>query len=410
MRRTVAPLRTKETQTLQADDFPALAEVLHHLEVENRAPFRGCRVVFVQHVHTSLVPLVDAVLRGGADLEQVTVVAKAYSARPLAVEALRERGVRVGCHDRMRDPTRSYEIELEQDVEGILDGLDAGESAPLLVLDEGAVAARVLARRPRLASRARVVEQTTRGARWADSAAVGFPVVDVARSQAKAEYEAPLVARSMAAQLALVSDELNLSIHEIGLIGYGRMGARLADALGATARVVVHEVDEARGALAAQDGVAVRPLADLLSTVDVVVGCTGGNLLREEDVRLLGRSVALVNGASSDIEFALWRRRRAEAIVPGSHGDALQPWRNHYAVDQAPHRHVLVAGGFPINFYGTEEPLSPREFQLTRALMLAGAVQAMGGLPPGVTPLEDGVQRRIVDAYASERAGEQVTA
>src|SRR5437764_5594988 len=222
--------------------YVVIDEVMRHLDVAGQAPFRGRSVLAVQHVHSSLVPLVDALCAGGADHTRVTVVGKSYSTRLPAVDTLRDRGVTVVDPHRMSDPLRSYEDELDARVERTLEALRGapGGDAPLLVVDEGAVATKVLARRPDLAGTVHVVEQTTRGARWVDSAAVRFPVVDVARSAAKAGLEAPLVAGSMVSRLTEVLPALGRSPRRAGVVGYGRMGARLAALLGRHFEVAVH--------------------------------------------------------------------------------------------------------------------------------------------------------------------------
>lgn len=380
--------------------FPVLEEALR-TSPGPAAPFGDCHVLAVQHVHTSMVPLVEALRLGGAEVGRITVVGKSYSTRPRAVAALREGGVTVVDPGRMEDPGRSYEVELEQQVTTVLADLrtrTARSGTTLLVLDEGAVAGKVLTRMPALAARARVVEQTTRGARWLETAHVPFPVVDVARSAAKATLEGPLVARCMAVGLRRILGETSRTAHRVGIVGYGRMGARLAGELAGEAEILVSDTDAAQLRRARADGYRVCPRDELLPAVDVLVGCTGGPILDER--ALAGRTapLLLVNGASSDIEFALWHTRRPEAIVSGA--DAATPWTNHYAVDPA-RRVILAAGGFPSNFYGTGEPLTARQFQLTRALMLAGAIQAGRLTAPGLTPLDSAVQVALSASYAS---------
>lgn len=381
--------------------FPVIDEVLTAAGIVESRLFADHDVVAVQHVHSSLVPLIDAVCAGGADPGRVTVVAKSYSSRPVAVAALRSRGVRVVDEARMRDPGRSYEVELAEEVARVLDRLRPG--GRLLVIDEGAVAARALVSRPDLARGARVVEQTTRGARFADTPEVSFPVVDVARSAAKASLEAPAVARSMVDGLLTVLTGLGLRPDRVGLVGYGRMGVRLAGLLAGSMEVFVHDKDERNADRAALDGWGVCDLDRLLAEVDVLMGCTGTAILTESDLPRLGRPMVLVNGASSDIEFALWPLRRAEMITAGrvTPPDPYRPWDNHYALAST-QRHLLIAGGFPINFFGGDEPISAYDFQLTRSLMLAGAAQAVRDAVPGLTPLNNAIQEIISTAY--ERA------
>lgn len=381
--------------------FQVLAEVVQKLDIEFHQPFRGHHILAVQHVHSSMAPLVDALLLGGADPDELTVVSKAYSSKPRALAAVRQRGVRVVEADEMADPCHSYEIELREAVAGLLDR--AAESGrPLLVLDEGAVASRGLRPRPDLAGRTRLVEQTTRGARWDEQAGLQFTVVDVARSAAKAEFEAPLVARAMVDGLLIALADLDLQPRRVGLVGYGRMGLRLARRLSRHFEVAVTDTASDNVRRAQADGFKVGLLADLAGEAELLIGCTGSAIVDERSLEGFKASLILANGASSDIEFALWGRRKPDSIVHSrAGGSAKRPWDNHYTLGSTV-RHTLLAGGFPVNFYHPAEPITPQEFQLTRALMLAGAVQAVAESRPGVTPLADAAQHLVVAAY--ERA------
>lgn len=394
------------------DEYSVITAAMRRLELIERAPFAGCDVLAVQHVHSSLIPLVEALCQAGVERSDVTVVAKSYSARPLAVAELRERRVRVIDPERMRDPGQSYEIELAERVAAVLDELAADDTTrPLLVLDEGAVAMKLLVHRPELATRAKVVEQTTRGARWAETASLLFPVVDVARSATKAEIEAPMVARSMVTGLLLALSEIPLTRPErMGLIGYGRMGAKLSSLLSDHFDVAVHDLDEWHAELARANRLRVRTFDELLAESELIMGCTGSVVLTEQDLASVSRPLVLANGASSDIEFALWHKRCPAAIIPGAiPGDAYQPWRNHYLID-ATRRHAMLAGGFPVNFYPPGEPIPATKFQLTRSLMLAGAAQVVGASRAGLMPLDTEIQRTISAAFESATWQAEVSA
>ncbi|MET0416948.1 MAG: hypothetical protein ABW022_13100 [Actinoplanes sp.] len=389
--------------TAAVKDFPVIDAVVRALDLTERAPFHGCVVLAVQHVHSSMLALLGGLRCGGAEAGSVTVVGKSYSTRVPAVEALRAAGVEVVDPLKMTDPLRSFEDELAAQVTATIAALRPrlGSDTRLLVIDEGAVATKALLQHddPDLLGRVHVVEQTTRGARWTETAEPPFPVVDVARSAAKADLEGPLVTASMVAGLDMAMAAIGHHPKRIGIVGYGRMGARLAGLLSARHAVAVHDTAEHNLAVARADGRRVLSREALLDEVDVLIGCTGSPILDDRDLAGLRRPLLFVNGASSDIEFALWRHRTAEAIQPGSSGTAETPWLNHYAVESA-QRHVLVAGGFPTNFHLPGEPISPRDFQVTRALMLAGAARAMDRSEPGLVPLDASAQRVVADAYA----------
>jgi S-adenosylhomocysteine hydrolase len=125
--------------------FHVLCGVIDSLSIDEKVPFRGCDVLAVQHVHSSLVPLIDALILGGAAAERITVVSKAYSSRPPVVTALRQRGVNVVDKQRMDDPTQSYEVELAANVAVALLEMQARGTGPIAIFDEGAIASRIVA-------------------------------------------------------------------------------------------------------------------------------------------------------------------------------------------------------------------------------------------------------------------------
>jgi hypothetical protein len=116
--------------------------------------------------------------------------------------------------------------------------------------------------------------------------------------------------------------------------------------------------------------------------------------------------VYLINCASSDIEFRLWAHRRTGAVVGGLGTDASRPWDCHFRIGDTPR--ILIAGGFAVNFYNTDEPISSSDFQITRALMLAGAVQAVGSTTPGLVELDGDLQQVIRGAYRATSEGERL--
>ncbi len=355
------------------EEYPVIAEAIRSLHVAERMPFSGWHVLAIQHVHSSLVVLLDAICFGGADVSQITVVGKSYSTRRQAMNLLRGRGARVIDPLRMRDPCQSFEVELGERVASVIEefaSVRESDSKGLLILDEGAVASHYLVGRPDLAGRVRAVEQTTRGARWLDSVRLGYPVVDVARSAAKAELEAPMVAGSMVAELSRVLAQFGTKLSQIGIVGYGTMGARLASLLAHDHTVYASDIDDSNAARARADGLEVHDFATLANEVQLVIGCTGNGIITEADLPRFDRELILVNGASSDIEFKLWGR---------------------------------------INFHCPGEPLTPQQFQLTRALMLAGAVQVIESEGTGLAPLNGQIQGIITAAYLPIQARLAVT-
>lgn len=393
-------------------EYVVAAEVAANLDLAGDQPFQGWHVLAVQHVHSSLTPLIDALCLGGVRPADITVLGKSYSSRDEGVAELAERNVRFVDPRAMADPCRSFECELAERAEAALTELDQ-VAGRLLVLDEGAVAALALRRHPDLASRTRVVEQTTRGARSIDAVGVGFPAIDVARSAAKSSLEGMLVGGAMVAGIRLILAELRAKPTRVGLVGYGRMGANLAMLLGREFDVVVHDNDAGHEHQAGLDGYPVAGLRTLLSSVDMVVGCTGGPIVDHAGLAEVTKPLILINGASSDIEYPVWDDRTPSGIIGGSvvsrtADDDFRPWLNHYQTGPKG-EHILASGGFPANFHHQLVPIPNEKFQVTRSLMLAGATQVIREpARPGLRPLDPGLQRMVIKAWtASGLSGEQ---
>jgi adenosylhomocysteinase len=360
----------------------------------------GWGVVAVQHLQQSLVPLIEGLHKCGVAYQDIVVVSKSYSTGVSALDQLHLMGVTVVDPMRMTDPTVSYERELSQRVEHVLDDVLGLRVDRLLVLDEGAVASRVLATLNVQPGTVVVVEQTTRGSRWSSLATLPFPVVDVARSRAKSELETPMIVQAMLDGLAEILEETGRQSRAstFGVVGYGTIGRGLARELRSTGNpIVVCEIESGTALRAHTDGIECLDMPSLVSSVDVLIGCTGLGVVHRDLLERIDRDALLVNGASSDIEYPLWPSRVPERIVAGG-TDANTPWCSHYSISDR-HSVVLAAGGFPVNFYGDTERINAFDFQVTRGLMLAGAVQARKSTTHGVEPLHMSWQRLVTDSY-----------
>jgi hypothetical protein len=162
-----------------------------------------------------------------------------------------------------------------------------------------------------------------------------------------------------------------------------------------------------RGAAAA-DGF---PISDDLHTPFVrrcvVAASTGGVSFPAGLHGILQPGSVLVNMGSSDLEFAAWELREGEGVgavydtksreLAGDDPEA--PWDRHYQLTAEGGYRYLLKGGFPVDFDGGPDPIPPSAIQLTRALLLAGVLQASSETRLGVVKLDENVQQLIMDEY-----------
>ncbi|MEU4220816.1 NAD(P)-binding domain-containing protein [Actinoplanes sp. NPDC026623] len=395
--------------------LPLLEYVEELFDAKSSLPLAGFSVLCIQHLLASTGSLICSLSRCGADLSQMQIIGKGYSTNSGVLDILRECGIR------MLNPTffgaadEPYDAILAEAVESAFAYVRNGPcTAPrkLLLLDDGGHA---ISRAHKLLPpdfTIMAVEQTTRGIRAASALAPRFPIINVGRSRAKLHLEAPLIAASMVDHLTrLLASGRGLfgEVHEVFLIGYGVVGRAVARRLRALGYdvVVFDTAAESRQAAAADGFPIATDLQTPLARRCVVAASTGGVSFPAGLHGILRSGSVLANMGSSDLEFAAWELRDGQGVgttynVEGhelARDSREAPWNRHYKLTAAAGYRYLLKGGFPVDFDGGADPIPPSSIQLTRALLLAGVLQASSEMRSGVVQLDDNVQRLIIDQY-----------
>jgi hypothetical protein len=184
------------------------------------------------------------------------------------------------------------------------------------------------------------------------------------------------------------------------VIGQGYIGRNVSRVL-AAGGVAVESYDTTPGLGTVSNGP--TEVAAALRSASIVIGCTGTTCLTVPQIESLADGTLLINMASSDIEFGLWRFPRSAftvALCQRRAGVHPGPWRNLYRLKTSCGEVLVANGGFPINFSGAIDPIPPALIQLTRTLLAAGAIQATNAKRGGLQPLDVGLQRSVVREFA----------
>lgn len=399
-----------------APKLPALEAVLAWCDARRNLPLRGVKVLAAQHVLGTTLSLFSAIEACGVVPGDIFVVAKAYSSNADAMALARARGYQLFGGGPMSDDRTPYELELEKGISHAIRGIAFSPNVTpprsLLLVDDGGLALELLCRdRPEYLERAVGVEQTTRGIRTLTDARLTIPVANIGRCAAKLNVEGPLIAASMADGLLLELERLRA--HGVTLrpavvfVGYGAVGALTAEVLRSLGfDVLIIESSDAGRAQAAMDGFETGELPSAFRGRDIVCGATGRPWLLPDWFDHLEPGACLFNMASSDIEFAAWNIRPFGEPINGDQNLRRFPWTTTYRITGAAGSVWLARGGFPINFTGGVDPIDPHKIQITRGLLLAGALEAMVATKPGLFAPSPEVQRLIVDACGGPRTSE----
>jgi len=380
----------------------------------------------LQHLFGSTASLIKTLIGGRIRPERVFLLGKPYSANREVMRFLREQW---GCwvHPRSCDQPVGKENDSEMDrrITAVLTMIreqlhaEPHVTGRVVLVDDGARAIRQL-HTPAFASvrdRFTCVEQTRAGIRHLEDIDLEVPVINVAESRVKLEYESPMIAQSVIDELGRKIDRMHTAgiatSHRALIIGYGAIGKAVAQALQRRGRrVSVFDADPAMRNNAHADGFHVfSELRLALASGGIIIGCTGKPVIDQSDHCAIADGAVLVSASSADVEYRAWQMRpRAECLGNplrwGHHGadsriesDDTHPCFSLYRVPNGEGHFYLVNGGFPVNFTGGVDPISPAQIQLTRALLYLGAVQASYCETRGLHELDDHSQHKLIFAF-----------
>jgi len=347
-------------------------------------------IIGLQHIVGTTHALVRAFLALGIRPSRIRLLGKAYSTDPATLEKIRSEGACAEVSGYL-DPTVGYDDTLKADVtwfveESIAAFLDDADLRKVVVLDDGGFMIAEMSRHSSLLESKdislRGVEQTTSGFRLISRKMATFPVVNVARSSVKLADEADIVTDIVWRTLVHLMGEIGVKPRRILIVGKGAIGSSLGGLAAGHCHVDYFDTDPEK--LAGSQSA----LAEIVTRYDLVVGCVGSTVIDLSALADPDKLVVFASASSSDVEF---RAEKFRALA-GSGPDHREHARRGNI--------LLLNSGFPINFYFVGVIEEPAIFQLTRALLFAGVVQACGleASAPSVVALDD----RQIDRYVKE--------
>lgn len=339
-------------------------------------------VIACQHLLGTTVDMFDALFAQGLRPERTFVLGKCYSTHVGTMKKLARRGVTVSPKSTAFGATRTFDEQFSDYTREFFDDamavIDADSSVrKIVVLDDGGFVLQ-LANAASTGDGCFVgVEQTSSGFERLKNVALQFPIINVARSEAKLRYESPFIAADVIRKLKKAIRLRKTT--RVLVVGQGVIGREIKTQLQNTCNIFGCDADVARCDF---DGA----FLEQLHTFDVVIGATGTQVLSVDDCARLKLGAVLVSASSSDREFPALAFRRVHPAVTSCHAE--------FSVNGV----RLLNAGFPVNFTGSRHGIAPRKIQLTRALLYAGVCEALMSTILGLQNLSD-KQGIIVDKF-----------
>jgi S-adenosylhomocysteine hydrolase len=390
---------------------------------------KGTVLLACQHLLGSTATQFAYLHRLGVEWQDMYIVGKPYSTSRIAMMWLQQQGAHVHPFS-LEFPSEAarnaswFESALASAVSDLVVGIrerlgeEPDEAGKVLVMDDGGMVIDTLdSKRGIEPHHVVAVEQTTGGMNRIAQRKLAFPVVDVAGSTSKLTLEAEQIADSIVKEMAVrirrIRGRCDLAAERILLIGFGPVGAWVATALGrAGARALtIYDNENRKLAIARASGYRIAlSLRRAIKSSTLIIGCTGERAFPQAYDREIAADTILFSGSSGNFEFnGLVASRVRDRLMTiekfpfrGVTRSSFSRVHDDYrsSARKAQGRFWVANAGFPVNFTGGLDPIPTRDIQITRTLMIAGAIQAKSLVgaagPHHFSPEYD---RCIADAY-----------
>jgi hypothetical protein len=334
-------------------------------------------VLGCQHFFVSNYLMFEKLFERGLRPEKTFVIPKSYTHNPTVEKLLRDRGVMVWQYEydshepfdkRMRDECAAFVefLKKERRCEG-----------KILILDDGGDLAYVS--NSLLSDRECYgVEQTSSGFNKLTTLELRYPVVNMARSDTKLHVESLFIGERMVFKTLTFLNDHGIDPQRCLVIGHGPIGAQVFRDLSRYYPTDVFDIDQDRTGVTGD-------LAEMIGNYDLIFGCAGKLSVPATLHDRIKPGAVMVCASLREFEPHILRRKVPKCRDPHEHLQIEGRW--------------LVNSGFPVNFDGALNDVVPEKIQVTQSLMLVSAYQALGEVKPGIIPLDEKLQDRIVSEF-----------
>jgi S-adenosylhomocysteine hydrolase len=351
----------------------------------------GIFVICAQHLVSTTYSLFHTLLKLGLPPDSLSAIGKCYSTDPKAYEEINKMGidacpqsVAFNSHCAFDEQYREY---IKKFVSQRKEKIKCKNFKKIIVLDDGGeLLSAVSVLLDKDDERLIGIEQTSSGFHKLKRKKIKFPIINVARSPSKLNYESPIIARLVVDTLVRRIKSLPFKPTKVLIIGNGPIGSQIFEVLKSDYNVSTFDKAASRSSIKRDH------FEHALKEFDLIIGCTGQPVLEPAHYKLLKENVILVSASSSDREFSAVNFRSKMSLIADCHANPL--------IDGV----HLINCGFPINFASEYREIDIDELQLTRSLLLVAILQAASygsTIKNGFVPLDMENQRQIVQKYLS---------
>ncbi len=341
-----------------------------------------------QHILESQRIMFEYFIDKGLKPGNIFLIGKCYSTNREILKKFKKMGIYVSSKSESFDPYLSFDEQFDDYTKELLEYVKKKtklkEYDKVIILEDGGSllshATKIFKEKFNLIG----IEQTSAGYERLKNVKLAFPIINVARSHAKLEIEPSIIADVCVERLNKSLIKLRLKPKNVLILGLGAVGNAIYDKIKNNYSVKRYDLNSGLSDYEKES------LKSILGQFDMIIGCTGKEVINVLLYKYLKKGVILVSVSSSDREFSAVNFRKMVNGIKNCHEDIN--------VNDV---HLLNCG-FPINFDGAEDSAPAKKIQLTLALLFSAVCLATReNYQSGLVDLNNEIQKEIIEKFNS---------
>lgn len=338
-------------------------------KIENE-PFAGKRFIIILHFLKDLIPFMEWCKNLGLNPSETILFYKnyLYPYKGEIIDYFQKKGYFVSPLESIDEVLTNFQIRCQNSQRPIIVIEDGGYIVPKIHSNEfNDLRVKTMG----------AVEQTTKGERNDKKVKLEFPVISVAGSELKNNYEPPHVARAVINNIQHLLDWVNFSSQEALVIGSGSIGKEIAKQLKDTLNmnVTIFDIDADKRLEATQQGFKVQNSCSLaVQRKFLIIGATGETSIGRSELLAMKHNVYLVSASSGQAEIGIGELRALSSKKDDITNTNDKKIGTKYTIGGTTNTINLIADGYPINFWA-EESMPNQVSDLIMTLIFVSALE-----------------------------------
>ncbi len=320
-------------------------------------------IIACHHILASAHMMIRSMMNLGLDINNIALIGKCYSSDEKVMENMLKEGIFVCKSSIEFDSDQSFDKQFKDSIVKFLheqiQRMQPAKDAKIIILDDGGTLIAAAQDLGEQYTNMCGVEFTSSGYRRLAAMSLKFPVIDVAQSKSKLEFESPLIAKAVTDNLEKKLNISSMAPKDILVVGSGAIGT-------AVCKILKNECTQHH--IKTYDSE--KDLSEIhhldFSNFDIIIGATGNKIMSHHYYDSLREGAVLVSVSSADREFDAVNFRKLSGKKYNTHDDVYYNGL------------CLLNCGFPINFSGGDRVSVPlMKYQFFMALLFIGVCEAV---------------------------------